>query len=65
MIRKSPNSDVIDDQERIEKHKLFHVPSELCTCDLKNMNRHKQTCEWARQALFHINNDFRIKDGDT
>lgn len=22
------------------------------------------TCEWAKQALFHINNDFRIPDGN-
>ena len=41
---------------------MFHVPSENCKCELKNLNRHRLGCEWAKQSLFNINNDFRISD---
>ncbi len=44
----------------VQAHKIYHVPSEKCTCELRNINQHELTCEWARFSLFHINNDFRI-----
>jgi hypothetical protein len=51
--------------DQLELHKLFHVPpsDDSCKCELKNLNRHKIDCPWAKQALFNINNDFRIPDG--
>ena len=47
--------------DQLELHKLFHVPpsDDSCKCELKNLNRHKIDCPWAKQALFNINNDFR------
>lgn len=41
---------------------MYHVPSEKCSCEMRNHNRHKLTCEWAQFSLFHINKDFRIKE---
>jgi hypothetical protein len=45
-----------------EAHRMYHVPSQKCACELRNLNQHELTCEWAQFALFHINNDFRIED---
>ena len=47
----------------MEAHRLFHVPSEKCPCEMRNFNRHTVKCAWAQETLFHINKDFRIKDG--
>jgi len=45
-----------------EAHKNYHIPSNKCNCELRNLNQHELICEWAQFSLFHINNDFRIME---
>ena len=49
----------------MQAHRDFHVPSNKCKCSMRNFNRHKLECEWARKVLFEINQDFRkLIDGE-